>query len=256
MSGKPTVLLVDDDTTVSWAIGRFLTRRGFNVTVCGDGAEALKLLQAQSFGALVTDIQLPSLNGLALIEWTRAESPDTRVVVMTAFGSESIRAAALRKGALLYAEKPVDPELVCEMLTSPFARDTFSGSVADINLFDYVQLILVTNRKVILDVKESTGRSGRLHIDSGRVVHAECGDLVGEQAFFCCLAFEGGSFSTLPWRPPAQRTIEKPGEFLLMDAARLKDEAGRSEVPSPSLVPPPDPFADFEFNLAPQEAPK
>jgi ActR/RegA family two-component response regulator len=250
MNGKSSLLLVDDDSTVSWALGRFLTRRGFAVTACGDGAEALDLLRSQSFDALVTDIQLPGVNGLALIEWARTERPDMRVVVMTAFGSESIRAVALRKGAILYAEKPVDPELVCEMLTSPFGRDTFSGSVSDINLFDYIQLMLITNRKVVLDVTENSGRTGTLFIEQGRVVHACCGDLEGEPAFFRCLGFEGGSFNTLPWRQPERQTIDKTGEFLLIDAARLKDEAGRSDIPAPNLAFSTDPLTDLDdFDL-------
>ncbi len=256
MTDRPTVLLVDDDPTVAWALGRFLTRRGFAVAVCSDGSDALQLLQKQEFESLISDVQLPSLNGLALVEWARLERPRMRVIVMTAFGSESIRAAALRKGAILYAEKPADPELVFEMLTSPWSHDRFSGSVSEIDLFDYIQLMLVTHRRVILDVTERSGRSGRLFIDTGRVVSACCEGVEGEEAFFRCLSFEGGSFATLPWHPPDQVTIDKPGEFLLLDAARIRDEAGRSGVPSPSLVPSSRGLGDLGgFDLEPNPPP-
>jgi hypothetical protein len=51
-----------------------------------------------------------------------------------------------------------------------------------------------------------------------------CGDLEGEEALYRCLGFSGGSFSSLPWREPERVTINKPGELLLLEAARRRDE--------------------------------
>jgi hypothetical protein len=70
------------------------------------------------------------------------------------------------------------------------------------------------------------------------VVHAECSGLTGEQAFYHCLAFDGGSFSSLPWSDPEVNSIKRRGDFLLLDAAREKDETTQVTEPPrrPSYV--------------------
>ncbi len=219
------VLLVDDDPELSWAVGRYLTRAGYKVLTCGDGSEALQVLESRQFDALVTDVQMPGVNGLALVEWVREHRPRMSVVVITAFGSPTIREVAMRKGAIVYLEKPLDPAVLVDVLQSSTRCDSFSGSIADIDLFDYIQLMLVTRREVVVEVSARSGGQGRLFIQEGDVVHAECDEAEGEEAFHRCLAYEGGQFTTLPWREPSRRSITERGEFLLMEAARKKDEA-------------------------------
>ena len=85
-NGKESILLVDDDPEVAWALGRYFTRAGFAVTTCGDGAEAISVLKLRHFDTVITDVQMPRLNGLALIDWLRENQSRSRVVVITAFG--------------------------------------------------------------------------------------------------------------------------------------------------------------------------
>jgi ActR/RegA family two-component response regulator len=228
MCAKQQILLVDDDSDLVWGLGRFLIRAGYAVTSCGDGGEAVLILETRSFHALVTDIQMPHVNGLALIEWARQNRPTMRVLVMTAFGSTSLREVVSRSGATLYAEKPVDLDLILRMLRAE-TRDSFSGIVDDIDLFDYVQLVIATKHQVVMEVISRKGERGQVFFDRGNARHAACGDLVGEAAFFRCLSFEGGTFRSLPWVDPDQATIHRSGEHMLMEAARIKDELSRDK---------------------------
>jgi len=238
---KRRILLVDDDPDIVWGLGRVLARSGYTVTTCGDGAEAVGLLTQREFDAVITDVQMPEVNGLALTEWINQNRPRTRVVVMTAFGSATVQEIAHRNGVTLYLEKPVDPDLLLRVLGQRGRADSFSGVVEDIDLFDYVQLLLVTNRRAVLEVVSSDGLRGRMYIDGGRVRHAESQELEGEEAFFCCLKFHGGRFASVPWTEPARDTITRKGEYLLMEAARLKDESARAGMGRPpSMVPPAD----------------
>jgi CheY-like chemotaxis protein len=222
---KESILLVDDDPEVVWALGRYFTRAGFPVTTCGDGEEAIALLEAGDFDTVITDIQMPRLNGLALVDWLRANRAGTRVVVITAFGGPSIRHLSIKKGAILYLEKPVDPDLLAEALLSSKEETAFSGSIDKIDILDYLQLMMLIGRQVVLEVSSKDGGQGLIFIDNGKVRHAKCEDLEGEEALFKCLCFEGGSFVNLPWTEPDKITIKKPGDFLLMEAARKRDEA-------------------------------
>ncbi len=224
MNQAKNIIFVDDDPDVCWAVGRHLTRAGFTVTTCGDGAEAIPLLEGKDFDVLVTDVQMPQVNGFALLEWVRRFRPGMKVIVITAFGSTTVKEVSFRKGALLYLEKPLDPELLVEMINETGQNESFSGSVHEIDLFDYVQLLILTRRKTVLQVNARDGRTGLIYFKNGEAVHAALDDLEGSDAFHAMLAFEGGSFSTNPWEEPADHSIAGGGEYLLMEAARQKDE--------------------------------
>ena len=225
---KGSILLVDDDPEVAWALGRYFTRSGFSVMTCGDGAEAIELLDSRDFDAVITDIQMPRLNGLALIDWLRERKSRCKVVVMTAFGGPSIRRLSISKGAILYLEKPVDPDLMLTAIQASDDESAFSGNIAGIDILDYLQLMMLTGRRLTLEVSSKNGRRGLIFIDGGEVRHAQCDSLKGEEALFECLGFEGGSFINLPWTDPEEVTINKPGDFLLIEAARKRDEAKRA----------------------------
>lgn len=244
---KTRVLLVDDDPEISWAVGRVLTRANCSVSTCGDGAEAIALLRERTFDVLITDIQMPKLNGLALIEWVAKHCKKMRVVAITAFGCPSVQQVVLRKGAILYLEKPFDPNILQDLISSD-KRQSFYGSVDQVDLFDYVQLIFHTMRKVLLQVNSASGETGRLYIKDGTACHAECGELRGEEAFYRCMAFSGGSFSTLPWEDPEEESIRTKGDFLLMDAAREKDETSGAHR-TPREAPEKTGGAGFDFLL-------
>ncbi len=107
-----TVLLVDDDADVVWGMQTCLRRAGFVVEACRNGEEAVTSLGATDFDVVVTDIMMPKLNGLGLLQSVGENRPCTKIVVMTAFGSSSLKNLIRQKGALLYMEKPVDPELL------------------------------------------------------------------------------------------------------------------------------------------------
>ncbi|MCP4680451.1 MAG: response regulator [Deltaproteobacteria bacterium] len=224
MSRKMQLLLVDDDPQISWGVGRCLTRAGCAVTTCGNGEEAIKVLKSKEFEFLITDIQMPRLNGLALIEWVAQNRPRMRIVAITAFGCPSVQQVVLKKGAILYIEKPFDPDILIETIKKPKPRKSFCGNVDSIDLFDYVQLVFVTMRELVLEISSCDGEEGLIFVKEGSACHAECGEIEGEEAFFKCLSFEGGAFVTLPWREPVKTTIDRRGDFLLMEAARSKDE--------------------------------
>ncbi len=222
---KRAILLVDDDPEVVWALGRYFTRAGFQVATCGDGDEAISLLESTSFDTVITDIKMPRLNGFALVDWLRNNRPTTRIIVMTGFGGPSIRQLSIRKGAILYLEKPVDPAFLLEVLTSKENGTHFSGNVDKIDILDYLQLIMLSGKQMVLEILSRDLHRGELYVDKGEIRHAVCDGAEGEEAVYRCLSFAGGSFVNHPWRDPGKTTVRKPGEFLLMEAARYRDES-------------------------------
>jgi DNA-binding NtrC family response regulator len=138
MSLRTSVLLVDDNPDIVFGLGRFLERAGCAVSSCADGDEAIALLEANDFQMVITDVQMPRVNGITVVEWVREHKPQTRMVVMTAFGSPKVCTASLRKGAVLYLEKPVDPMLIRALIFSEKVGSGFRGAVDELDLVEFL----------------------------------------------------------------------------------------------------------------------
>jgi hypothetical protein len=107
----------------------------------------------------------------------------------------------------------------------------FSGTVGNVDILDFVQFMLLSGKKALLNIESSEGDACELHLQNGRIVHAHQGDLEGREAFFECMSFPGGKFSTAPWQQPSRHTVDEPGDFLLVEAARRRDDSA-SDIPT------------------------
>jgi CheY-like chemotaxis protein len=102
----PTVLVVDDSAFDRRLAGGLLKKRpGLDVTFAVDGAEALAAVSAHVPDIVVTDLQMPGMDGLELVEAMRRDHPSVPVILMTAHGSEEIAVRALQHGAASYVPK-------------------------------------------------------------------------------------------------------------------------------------------------------
>jgi two-component system, OmpR family, response regulator ResD len=107
-----TVLVVDDDPTVSEVVARYLEREGYEVDTVVDGAAALEHAQAQWPDLVVLDLMLPGIDGLEVCRRLREQGP-VPVIMLTARGDEDDRIVGLELGADDYVSKPFSPrELV------------------------------------------------------------------------------------------------------------------------------------------------
>lgn len=99
------VLIVEDSPTQAAHIQILLEEAGFSVDLAGHGVEALSQIQRALPDLVVTDLEMPEMNGLELVEAVRKDFPALPVILMTAHGSEEIAALALRQGAASYVPK-------------------------------------------------------------------------------------------------------------------------------------------------------
>ena len=99
----------------------------------------------------------------------------------------------------------------------------FEGTINGIDSSDLIQLTCMTRKDYLLTIESNRG-TGRVHVRSGQVCHAEFSDLRGEDAFNEIVAGESGRFECLAPSGEVPVTIEKPWEYLLIDAMRYHDE--------------------------------
>ena len=104
-------LVVDDESTMRYTVRGILEHLGFEVIESPDGADALAKLDEGEFQLVVTDIQMPRMDGLELVRRIcERPSPQPKVIVMTAHGSERHAVEAIKLGAFDYFKKPFEVE--------------------------------------------------------------------------------------------------------------------------------------------------
>src|SRR5690606_26118869 len=101
------ILVVDDETAARSALTELLREEGFEVQSAGDGFKALGRLDGWSADIVITDLKMPGMDGIQLMEKVRERSPDVSVVVMTAFGTVESAVEAVKQGADDYLTKPL-----------------------------------------------------------------------------------------------------------------------------------------------------
>ena len=119
-AGRPRVLLVDDSVSVRKFVGQMLDKAGFDVTTAADGADAMVRLAEAAFDVLVTDLEMPRVNGYELIEDVRrrAATRELPVIVLTTRAGDKHVALAKSLGVEHYVTKPVEEHAFVSLVAS------------------------------------------------------------------------------------------------------------------------------------------
>jgi len=102
----PNILVVDDEKVIREILAEFLTLEGFNVTTAEDGGAAVDLLANNHFNMVITDLKMPNIGGLDLLEIIKKKDQNILTVIMTGFGTVETAKEAMKKGAYDYIQKP------------------------------------------------------------------------------------------------------------------------------------------------------
>ncbi len=118
------VLLVEDEPILKVTLTNDLTEEGYEVIAIADGADALRLIQEQSFDAALLDLKLPKVDGLTLLQSFKAANPSGIAIMMTAYGTIESAVAAMKAGASDYLLKPFPADELLVLLSSLLAEHT------------------------------------------------------------------------------------------------------------------------------------
>ena len=113
---QPMILVVEDDIDLRDALSDTLQMAGYAVCVAQDGRMALDMIESKEPVLVVTDIQMPRMDGHALLKHIRKRWPDLPVMIMTAYGSIEKAVQAMRDGAVDYMTKPFEAEVLVNMV--------------------------------------------------------------------------------------------------------------------------------------------
>ena len=126
MSAFP-VLLVEDKDSLRTMIRHALEGQAHVVLEARDEAEAIQHMRQSRPAVVLTDLKLPSGDGLGVLRAAKELDPELQVVVMTAYGSIQDAVTAMKEGAMDFLAKPVDPDHLVLMVERAIARSTISS---------------------------------------------------------------------------------------------------------------------------------
>jgi len=220
------VLIVDDEETLTWSMARSLSRDKdkYEVIIANNGREALNQLKKNNVDLVISDIRMPDINGLDLLVSIKKEYPQTKVIIMTAYGSSDVQREANQRGSLYYVEKPFEIADIRKIIIDLIGRKKgFRGKVFGLQLTDIIQMNCLGRLTTALIITRD-GEKGVIYLNEGEIIHAECGEQKGTDAFYKILSWQEGEFvSNIGVMPPVQ-TIYQNWEHLLVEAMRRTDD--------------------------------
>lgn len=236
------VLLVDDEPDFLEAAAAMLSTfagSGWQISIAQNVGSALSMIQSSDMDMVVLDVHMPVVDGLQFLSVLNRRHPDLVTAVLTANVTEEHRALCLSQGAELYLQKPQSREQWEALFTSLNElvrfkpKHGFRGVLRRVSIQDVLQMECLSRHSAVLEISTREA-CGHIYIYEGQIVHAEVGQRIGEDAFNYLMGLTGGEFTQRPLSTPPRKTISASWEFLLMEAARKRDESapeGFTETP-------------------------
>jgi CheY-like chemotaxis protein len=238
-TGRRRVLFLDDDVRFLELMERLaanFSRGEWEIHIAENAAGALAIIESVSPHLVVIDVQMSVVDGLQFLTLINRRYPQIVKVVVTGYATEAYRVACLSNGAELFLEKPRTAEgqqslfAALKELLKIQPEEGFRGVLRRVGLTDVIQMECLGMKSSVLEISGPRHR-GRVFIRDGAIIHAEAGDRQGEEALNFLLTLSGGEFRLAPFSPPPRESISGQWEFLLMEAARVRDESqGMGEV--------------------------
>jgi two-component system NtrC family response regulator len=242
-----TILIVDDEKNYLLVLQAVLDEEGFEILTAQSGKEALEILKRSDIDLVLTDMKMPVMDGIELLEHIKARDPDLPVIMMTAHGTVDKAVEAMQKGAYNYLLKPFDNErliiyvnkaismyrvfkenrLLRDAVESQYRFGKIIGKSEGMrDVFSTIQKVAPSNATVLIEGESGTGKelvAKAIHFNSARhdrsFVAVNCSALAESLLESELFGHEKGAFTGA--------VSSKKGRFELADGGSLfLDEIG------------------------------
>lgn len=115
MTENGNILIVDDDPVVIRSCEKVLESEGYDIDVATNGQEAINILQDKDYPLVITDLKMPEVDGISLINWIRNSRKQVGIVVITGYPSQETIKDALKLGIIDYLPKPFTPQVLLDV---------------------------------------------------------------------------------------------------------------------------------------------
>ena len=220
---KNKILIVDDEKLMRVSLEDKLTKEGYAVNSLSNAVEGIKLLQSTNFDAVITDLRLPKIDGMDFLREIKKASPDTVVIIMTAYGSIENAVTAMKEGAYDYVTKPFPLEeltvklqkalkhkdtiaeniMLKQRVLSQYGYDNMIGKSEGMKrVFEIISTVSNRDTTILIQGESGTGQeltAGAIHYNSNRrdgpFIKVSCAALNKEILESELFGHEKGSFT-------------------------------------------------------------
>lgn len=221
------ILIVDDSTMLlNYLESSFVQYEDkFEFIFAKDGMEAIEIIKSKDISLLVTDLQMPRIDGLGLLAYTNKYHPNIPCIVMSAHGTPAI-IETLQSDILQFIEKPFTAEALAEAIMSALKEDRPEGSLSGISIVNFLQMIEMEQKTCLCEVESPGNPSGFFYFNGGELHHAVFGEFKGEEAAIKMIHIDNPtiSFKKIPDRKIPRR-INRELTGLILEAVKQQDEA-------------------------------
>ncbi len=245
------ILIVDDEKNYPMIIGEILQEEGYTSMTASSGMEALDILKNEIIELVLTDVTMPGMSGIQLLEKIKEINPDIPVIIMTAYGSVEKAVNAMHKGAYTFILKPFENRalvahiakaisvykivqenyMLRDAISSKYSFDNIIGKSKPMReIYEIIQKVAPTNANVLIEGESGTGKelvARSLHYNSPRknkpLIAVNCSAFAETLLESELFGHEKGSFTGA--------TALKKGRFEISDRGTLfLDEIGELPI--------------------------
>jgi len=170
MSREPKVWVIDDDRSIRWVLERALRKAEMDVTSFSNGVGIIEALQREQPSVILSDIRMPGIDGLDLLQQIKARYPQLPVIIMTAHSDLDSAVSAFHGGAFEYLPKPFDLDEAVEQVCRACRRN---GSIALADEPASAGADIIGEAPAMQEVFRAIGRLARSHITA--LINGESG---------------------------------------------------------------------------------
>ena len=148
------ILVVDDEPEMRLALFHALSSSGYTVTTASCGFEALKKLEKQTYDMVITDVKMPDINGIEILKEIKKRTPQTKVVMITAYGTVESAVEAMKEGAFDFLLKPFSLQVLEKIVKKAVLSPTLQKKRSSVNFYKNNKWEIVTQNKQIKEILE------------------------------------------------------------------------------------------------------
>ncbi|PTQ69951.1 sigma-54 dependent transcriptional regulator [Pseudomonas sp. GV071] len=230
------VLLVEDDRALREALADTLTIGGYEFCAVGSAEAALDALARESFCMVVSDVNMPGMDGHQLLGLIRSRYPQLPVLLMTAFGAVERAVDAMRRGAADYLVKPFEPKALLELVErhalGRMSKDDGDGPVAlepaSRQLLDLAKRVAQSDSTVLISGESGTGKevlARYIHQQSPRAnkpfIAINCAAIPDNMLEATLFGHEKGAFTGAVASQPGKFELAEGGTILLDEISEM-----------------------------------
>ncbi|MDY6823404.1 MAG: response regulator [Thermodesulfobacteriota bacterium] len=218
------VLIVDDDSVSRGLLSRVMKpyAKDFEILTAKNGEEAANMMTESSIDLIISDLQMPVMDGFQLLEYIEQNYPGTPVFLMTAFGSAETEEKAYALGAFKYFEKPLNMDVLTDAIFEQLNSGA-EGKINGISLASFLQLMEMEKKTCTLRIT-TEDHTGNMYFREGQLINAATDQLKSLEAAFEMLTWDQITIEIEGICRKKEKEIKQPLMNILMEGLKIRDE--------------------------------